>query len=1260
MSAKKSRFDGLDVAAMTSHLKRTMLGFKLANVYDGSALGVNSSASGGGNDKAARGVYMFKLADPSSGPAVVPTVAVAEDTKSDGGDKPIEGDNVTSAESTNAAVDSKRVMLLIESGVRFHPTTHYSQSSSGSSSMPSNFAMKLRKHLRNLRLENVTQLGNLDRVVDFRFGSGSYAHHLLLELYAQGNIILTDGEYRILALLRTHEYEVKNDESEGGGNENNDEVKVRVGNVYPVTFATTLSMEKGGTGGDGTETSKDDGDVDSDVSKGILVMNSTEAYDWAKAELVAVHEKALIMNAKQTNDNGGGGQGKKGGKKKGGGGKKKTMDDSVALKALLLKPTSGVYHYGPSLIEHCIRSAGLDPVVKLKHDNIDYTIPEASWEDLITSLREEGSRVIENLTSGESGGFILYKPKDDDKDEKKKDEQSNSLLPSNVANTNPHSDKTLLEFQPHLLQQHKEQQCLKYSTFAIATDEFFSHLSSQKVSHRADAAEAAARDRLAKIQADQQRRVDGLVKEQERWREGAQLVEAHAEDIDRALGVINSALETGMDWEALEQLVSVEQANENPIALLIHALQLDKDEVVMALPDIDNWDDSDPDSVPPIHHVPVSIKESAYGNARTMFAQYRASKEKEEKTMEASTVALKAAEAKAKQQLAEAQKQKQRVQVIPQRKVYWFEKFAWFITSDNYLVVAGKDAQQNEQLVKRYLRPGDAYLHAEVHGAATCILRAKRRRRKDGRTQVIPLSDQALREAGSFTICRSSAWSSKMVTSAYWVESHQVSKTAPTGEYLTVGSFMIRGRKNFLPASSLEMGLGVLFRLGDDASIARHANDRRDFALLEQEQMMAQEDEMQQKDESLPEPDDIDSESNEEGEDDPVEPHLDEEVVETLEKEAGEELSEKMEPTNMVDDANNEASPSKNSKAISFQTNAPPPKSGKKKEKELSRGKRAKNRRAKKKYSDQDEEDRRLAMMALHGGESSKNGKKKGSKIIAKDSEMQQKAEQAAKQLLVRDSKKIAENLDQSVKETLAACVTVKVTKGSEGVRWNKFDAEVLELLLEMDSLEEQRSAANRLLELTKSTRVDNFSASLAGIIRTIKKHGVQSLSNITQGDGKQRKTKAEKKAEKEAWQEILAEDGIVDNDGDDDLAGAVDDSAELAQLTGKPTSGDIVLNAIPVCAPYHVLSQYKYRVKLTPGSVKRGKASKQCVEMFTRNEEGKKNSVDEGTKRDKELIKLVSENEWVQAMIGDVRISSAGASKVVKKQKGKGGKSKK
>lgn len=241
-----------------------------------------------------------------------------------------------------------------------------------------------------------------------------------------------------------------------------------------------------------------------------------------------------------------------------------------------------------------------------------------------------------------------------------------------------------------------------------------------------------------------------------------------------------------------------------------------------------------------------------------------------------------------------------------------------------------------------------------------------------------------------------------------------------------------------------------------------------------------------------------------------------------------------------------------------------------------------------------------------------------------------------------------------NVQQILSKCVTVKVTKGSEGVRWNKFDAEVLEQLSEMETLEEQLAAANRLLDLSKSTRVDNFSASLAGIIRTIKKHGVvfQDGSSAQGGDGKQRKSKAEKQAEKEAWQEILAEDGIVENGGDED-GDVVDDTAELAKLTGKPAAQDLLLHAIPVCAPYSVVSQYKYRVKLTPGSVKRGKASKQSVEMFMHNDGGKKKQVDEGTKRDQALIKLVNENEWVQSMIGDVRITSAGASKVTKKQKG-------
>lgn len=63
--------------------------------------------------------------------------------------------------------------------------------------------MKLRKHLKNKRLEKFVQL-ELDRIVDLQFGMGDAAYHIILELYDRGNIILTDHERTILNILRPH------------------------------------------------------------------------------------------------------------------------------------------------------------------------------------------------------------------------------------------------------------------------------------------------------------------------------------------------------------------------------------------------------------------------------------------------------------------------------------------------------------------------------------------------------------------------------------------------------------------------------------------------------------------------------------------------------------------------------------------------------------------------------------------------------------------------------------------------------------------------------------------------------------------------------------------------------------------------------------------------------------------------------------------------------------------------------------------------
>ncbi|CAG0924813.1 unnamed protein product, partial [Notodromas monacha] len=108
----------------------------------------------------------------------------------------------------------EKAVLLLESGNRIHCTNYEWPKQPA----PSSFAMKMRKHIKNKRLESLTQLG-VDRIVDLQFGSGEASYHLIVELYDRGNMILTDHEYVILNLLRPRT--------------DNEERRIAVGEKYP-------------------------------------------------------------------------------------------------------------------------------------------------------------------------------------------------------------------------------------------------------------------------------------------------------------------------------------------------------------------------------------------------------------------------------------------------------------------------------------------------------------------------------------------------------------------------------------------------------------------------------------------------------------------------------------------------------------------------------------------------------------------------------------------------------------------------------------------------------------------------------------------------------------------------------------------------------------------------------------------------------------------------------------------------------------------
>ncbi len=134
------------------------------------------------------------------------------------------------------------------------------------------------------------------------------------------------------------------------------------------------------------------------------------------------------------------------------------------------------------------------------------------------------------------------------------------------------------------------------------------------------------------------------------------------------------------------------------------------------------------------------------------------------------------------------------------RKKEWYEKYRWSITRNNLLVIAGKDASQNEAIVKKHMEKRDIFLHADIHGAPTTILK----------TGGQDPTEEDLFDAALIAASYSRAWKEGLKTiDVFWVFPEQVSKTPPPGEYLPKGSFMIYGKKNFIKNVPLELTIGI-------------------------------------------------------------------------------------------------------------------------------------------------------------------------------------------------------------------------------------------------------------------------------------------------------------------------------------------------------------------------------------------------------------------------------------------------------------------
>jgi predicted ribosome quality control (RQC) complex YloA/Tae2 family protein len=192
--------------------------------------------------------------------------------------------------------------------------------------------------------------------------------------------------------------------------------------------------------------------------------------------------------------------------------------------------------------------------------------------------------------------------------------------------------------------------------------------------------------------------------------------------------------------------------------------------------------------------VELDINKTLEQNASVYYEKAKKAKKKAEGAKEALAASLKKLEKLKKEhdkEVAKVEKEK----IV--RKKEWYEKFRWFITSTGFLVIGGRDATTNEIIIKKHTDSDDLVFHTDLAGSPFFVI--KKKLEVHDIKHPSQISQETLKEVGDATVSYSRTWKLGLSNSpVFYVKPEQVSKEAKSGEYLTKGAFVIKGKTTYV------------------------------------------------------------------------------------------------------------------------------------------------------------------------------------------------------------------------------------------------------------------------------------------------------------------------------------------------------------------------------------------------------------------------------------------------------------------------------